>query len=237
MSQRKSGVTVRRKRRAMPEHSSEESFVLACLVVVNDIHPGDTHAGAEVRAALSNAKVMGSSEHARMLRGEIPLLGTDPWEDVAGSRDPLPPQPLPAEAHALRDRLTRELEAVVGNVPAARRLRRGRTDSQLDDVFVWTTLALRADGRLEHRHMYVGQSHDGIAGLLTAFILDPTQRFGRDLRVCALPDCPRYFLAEGDAGGGPRPRYCSEAHSKTAGRTSAARRAKKYRSKPAAKPK
>lgn len=133
------------------------------------------------------------------------------------------------QAKDLRKLVQQALEETLKSIPAARHRWRTRIDVMLDGVTVTTELHLLRSGRLVHLHRYAPRDNEAALALLWAFLLDPDQPLGEEVRVCGLDSCSRFFLAEKNPGGGRRRVYCSDNHSYEADKLRAAARNAKLR--------
>lgn len=104
---------------------------------------------------------------------------------------------------ALAVRIREEMVAFVTDPGGYRRQRRVQAARAISDIGVKTTLVMRADGGLEHQHIYDFPSDDALLGLCIAYLCDP--RLPPDeLRQCQLDECGRLFFRTG------KRRYCSD---------------------------
>jgi hypothetical protein len=147
------------------------------------------------------------------------------WGKQIGDDGGLALQRISSLATALRRRLDQWL---IGRTTSLRALR-ASADVALNEVTVDTELELSADGRLIHVHRYRPRDHEGVIGMMLAFLLDPALPYGATVRRCALRSCDQYFLATPGAKGGPRRRYCRPEHQQEADGARATERVRQYR--------
>lgn len=104
----------------------------------------------------------------------------------------------------------------------------------LSKLPVETYLHATADGLSIVHHYHLDTFFDATQ-VGTALLLDQTKDFGRKICQCQLGTCGKFFFEIQPATGRPQRKYCCSDHMTDAHNQNAAKRMKKFRSKPARK--
>jgi hypothetical protein len=225
-------VKSHRKKELGPVNLGDRDYVLACLRLANwkDTDRADI-ANTAFGEVCTDTKAGGAL--FRKL-GKTPRSGYPRAIRLGGGR----PDKVGSGVTELRERLRQALNEFLSKRGAARRVLVARARAAIaafnEAKGVRTALRIADDGALEHLHTYFPGGGPGAEGLLLAFLLSPRHTFGPELRVCALDECRKFFLATKNPKGGPRRVFCEEACQLRADALQATRRAANKRKRDAA---
>jgi hypothetical protein len=168
---------------------SDENYVRTCIILANFRDRDDEMILLNAYNSIRNNRIT----LVMQLEGDP---GADPARITQKFVDKL------TAARRLQAPIRSELADAIAS-PSLSSKKRNALDVQLDGIEVFTKLRMRKDGRVDHVHRYIPHDDEAAVALLRAFV----RGFRKELRVCGLTDCGKFFLKDTT-----HRKYCSKEH-------------------------